>query len=129
MFLWTVFGQCRVSALNLAPGMSRQTLSLVEDLEGCFGNRDLDLLANVMVWDTVVVLSDLNMVIGVDTSLFPFRESKGLGRQRFKHGSLQFFEQPGTSRVQFPELPLVEFYEQLPDGLVEFGQTEKGPMP
>ena len=72
---------------------------------------------------------ELDVIIDVAARGGPLMELVALSGQRPKSGPIQLLKQAGAAAGALAKRPLVELGEQLPDGLVEFGETKELPMP
>ena len=64
-----------------------------EDFDGGGGESHLDLLFDQLIRDAVVMAIDLNMIVDIDPSLFPFGKLIGRIGERFQGGLVQGFEE------------------------------------
>src|SRR5262245_25260857 len=69
---WHVLTNRCVPALQVAAGMAGNPAALVEDLDRCVGYAGLDLLADQARRYRVVVVVDLDVIVGRNPALLPF---------------------------------------------------------
>ena len=103
-------------------GGSFSSGSIFDDI---FGDAHVNLLFDQSIWDAVVVAIDFDMIIDIDPCLFPLGKGVRLARQRFECRLVNFFKHRSAAAGQFLEGPAIEFFEQLGNGVVEFGQAEE----
>jgi len=78
-----------------------------------------------LVGDAVVVTVDLDMVVDVDSGLFPLGILIGYRRQRLEDGFIEGFEEGFASGIEFLELAGVEIFQGSEDDLVELPDAEE----
>lgn len=81
-----VFGQCGVLPGAIDAGVHRDATVAKEDFHRTLGNPQVDFLVDESIGDAVVVVLELDIVVDVDTGLFPQGELVGLRRQRSEVG-------------------------------------------
>ena len=77
----------------------------------------------------VIVALEVDVIVDVDAGRGPLMELVALLRQRSQGRSVQLLKQAGAPARALAKRPLIKLDEQLPDGLVEFGEAEELPMP
>ena len=104
--------------------MAGDTLAAMEALDGEGGDAHVHLFFDERVGHGVVVAVHLDVIVDMDSCLFPlgvFVRFDGQGAQgRF----IQLLKQGAPGARQFLEGPVVERLEQRPDGAVQLGQGE-----
>jgi hypothetical protein len=78
-----------------------------------------------LVWDAVVVTVNLDMVVDVDSGLFPLGILIRDGRQRFEGRLIKGFEEGFAGSVEFLELAGVEIFQGSGDDLIELSDVEE----
>src|SRR5271154_3477625 len=101
----------------------------MEDFYRRASEARLHLLTGKLVRNAVVMTVDFDVVIDIGADGFPTGDQVSLGGQRLESGSVQFDEQGGASALPFAEGTMVQFFEQLTDGLVQFRQGEEPVVP
>ena len=87
----------RVCASRADAPVHNNTPALVEDLDGVGADADIDLVAGQGMGDAVEGVSDLDVVVDVDTGLAPRGILVALARQRLERRTVQLLE-PGRRR-------------------------------
>lgn len=77
----------------IAPEMGGNSSALEEDLDGGLGKPHLHLLMNELIGNAVVMAIQLDMVIDIDLSAFPFGKDEAMRGKRLQGGFFQSFEQ------------------------------------
>ena len=69
--------------------MARDTLALVEDLDRRAGDARLEFLADQLRRHRVIMVGDLDVIIGRDAGPLPFRIAVGRVRQRIERRTIE----------------------------------------
>jgi len=69
------------------------------------------------------------MIIYIDSAPFKFPEDIGTYRERLKREIVKFFVQVPATPGDLSDLPGVEIVQQRINGVIEFFNREKNPMP
>src|ERR1700730_13804423 len=97
----------------------------MKDFNCSTGEARLHLLTGKLVGNAVVMTVDLDVVINVGADGFPTGDQVSFGGQRLESGTVHFDEQGGASALPFAKGTMVQLFEQLTDGLVQFRQREE----
>ena len=105
--------------------MTGDPLSTVETLNGVGGDAHVHLFFDERVGHGVVVAVHLDVIVDMDSCLFPLGVFVRFGTGRGPQGRfIQLLKQGAPGAWQFLEGPVVERLEQRPDGAVQLGQGE-----
>jgi len=112
----------------MGAGVAGDPDALVQDLDRAVGNARLDLLADETERHGVVVVGDLDVVVGRDPAPPPFGKGVRLGRQRLECRPVDLREQLVPADAELAHDLGVEIGDNLADRLVELGEREEAPV-
>src|SRR5947207_935437 len=108
--------------------MARNTTAPVQNLDRSVGDARLDGRTDQPRWNRVLVLADLDVIVGRDHALVPFGIAVRLGRKRIERWPIDGFQQLGPALADLAHHLGVEIAYALPDGGVEFDEREEPPV-
>src|SRR5436309_1923224 len=108
--------------------MARNTTAPVQNLDRSVGDARLDGRTDQPRWNRVIVLADLDVIVGRDYALLPFGIAVWLGRKRIERRAINSFQQLGPALADLAHHLGVEIAYAFPDGSVEFDQREEAPV-
>lgn len=88
-----VFPDGGMTAARAAAGMDGDALVVVEDLDHAVSKANIDTFADQAVRHGLEAVQHVDVVIGMDLGLLPFRILEGFRRQRAQGGTLDLVEQ------------------------------------
>src|SRR5436190_3722921 len=100
----------------------------VQNLDRSVGDARLDGRTDQPRWNRVIVLADLDVIVGRDHALVPFGIAVRLGRKRIERWPIDRFQQLGPALADLAHHLGVEIAYALPDGGVEFDEREEPPV-
>ena len=106
-----------------AARMDRQTLEPQEDLDLILGDLDTQLLVPMDVRGAVVVALDIDVAVGVQLGVFPFREVYVPDRQRFERALLHGLEALAARDAKARVTAIVNALDALSQSLVDLKQA------
>src|SRR5437016_14100711 len=108
--------------------MARNTTAPVQNLDRSVGDARLDGRTDQPRWNRVVVLPELDVIVGRDHALLPFGIAVRLRRKRVERRPVERFQQLGAAVADLAHDLGVEVVYALPDGSVEFDEREEAPV-
>ena len=114
-----------VPVLQPRARMTGDAAALAKDLDRGVGDARFDLLTNQPRRHRIVVIGNLDVIIGRDAALAPFRIPIGLVGKRCEHRPLQRLEQLLPALAELAHDAVVEIGDILADRLVELCEGEK----
>ncbi len=120
-----VLGRRRVPPLQGRPGMGRDALAGVEDLDRRVGDARLDHLADQPRRHRVVMAVHLDVVVGRDPAAPPFGVGVGLRRQRQQRRPVDRLEELAAAGAELAHQPGVQVAQHLPDRLVQLAERQE----
>jgi len=125
MALGHVFFDSGEAAFMVTPDVACHAGVLEQDLHGGGCQAHIHLFPGEWIGDAVVVTIDLDMVVDVDSGLFPLGILVGYGRQSFEGRFIEGLEEGFASGVEFLELAGVEIFQGSGDDLVELPDAKE----
>ena len=97
----------------------------MEDLHRPSRAASIDLLADQLIRRAVGMTAQFDVIIQIDTRLFPLRIHERMQWQRLQRWSIDTLIQLGPRTGKLAKGPLIQLLNQLQDGLVQVIQTEE----
>lgn len=107
------------------PRMGSHSPVFEEDLHGAGGEAHINLLFYKLIGNAVVVSLDIDVVIDIDSGLFPFGILVRCAGQRLEGGPVDCLEELPAGAVHLLELAVVQLGELLSNGLIQLPQAEE----
>ncbi len=127
--LGPVFVNRRGRIPDRAARMRCDTHAAVENLHRCGRTARIQLLADELVGDAVIVMVDLDVIVDVCFDRLPNCHDVAAAGQWFERRSVQLLEQSDSAGIgTLTEGPAVEPVQEFANGIVEVPELEELPM-
>jgi hypothetical protein len=123
-----MLGCCRVPVVHARSRMARNPKALVEDLDRSVGEPRIDGLAQQPKRHRVVMITDLDVIVGRNPAALPFSILVGLDREPLQRRSIDAIEQLTPALAECPHYLRADRRHTLSDRRVEFVEREEAPL-
>ena len=124
-----VFREGREPDLVSYSAVRRYSFVFVKYLDRAFGDAEVDFFAHKRIGNTVIALFVLDVIIDADPGFLPNRKFIGLFRQGYESRPVEGFEVFPPGFPQMFHFPVIDFFEESADHLVQLMQAEELPVP
>jgi len=118
-----------IAAAAGEPGVDGDDTMLEDHLDGRCGEARLDVFVDQLIGHAVEVVSNLDVIVDVDATAFPFRELVAGRRQRLECGPVDLVEECPPTHADAWHRPLVDRVDPLANGRIEIREREEGLVP
>ena len=112
-------------ALEEAADMAGHGFAVIEALDGVGGDAHIDLFADQLLGDAVIVGIGFDVIVDIDCGDFPFGIGVGLERKRFEGRFIKCFKQVLAAAGQLLESGGVEFGQKRGNGIIELPKARR----